>query len=181
MSPNQLPIRKQKAEQFNYYFNTVFTASNFIIPPPDKKPTPTNQLNHLINNPTDVYVSFIPLNTPKVLGPDDITPFLPKSCAVPLTLPLTYLLNTCLQSCSLRDEWKVHKIIPIPKGFDPSDVRNYRPISLLCIPSKILESLIYNKIIDFICPWISRQEFDFLSKCSCLSSYSHPIPTFLTE
>ena len=102
-------------------------------------------------------------------------PLLLKLGAATLTLPFTHLFNTCF--CSIPDEWKVYKIIPIPKGSNPADVQNYRPISLLCIMSKILESIIYNKIIDFVCPFISAHQFGFLSKRSCinqlLSSFSY--------
>jgi len=46
--------------------------------------------------------------------------------------------------------WRIHEITPLPKKGDLSCVNNYRPISLLCIISKILESIIYEKIISFI-------------------------------
>jgi len=49
-------------------------------------------------------------------------------------------------------EWKIHKICPIPKGGDRSNVCNYRPISLHCTTSKVLEKAVYNRIISFIRP-----------------------------
>ena len=55
------------------------------------------------------------------------------------------------------------------KGSDPFDVRNYRPISLLCILSKLLETIIYDKIIDFVIPQVSSQQFGFLRKRSCVN------------
>ena len=51
-----------------------------------------------------------------------------KTCANSLTTPLTHLLNTYLQNCSIPEEWKVHKIVP---GSDPSDVHNYRFFAFL--------------------------------------------------
>ena len=42
-------------------------------------------------------------------------------------------------------------------------------ISLLCISSKVLERIIYNKIIDFLRPKFSKQQFGFLKNRSCLS------------
>ena len=46
---------------------------------------------------------------------------------------------------------------------DASLVKNYRPISLLSNASKILEHLIYNKIIDHLAPWslITHHQFGF--------------------
>ena len=53
----------------------------------------------------------------------------------------------------------------------------YRPISLLCILSKVLESVIYNKIINFVWPKINNNQFGFLRNRSCLTqlltSYSN--------
>ena len=69
----------------------------------------------------------------------------------------------------MPDEWKIHKIITIPNNNNLSDVQNYRPISFLCILSKVLESTIYSKIADFIYPLLSANQFGFLPNCSCLS------------
>ncbi len=62
-----------------------------------------------------------------------------------------------------------HKITPIPKKGDLLEIINYRPISLLCILSKVLESIIYHKIIDFIRPKLSRHQFGFMKNKSCLT------------
>ena len=47
-------------------------------------------------------------------------------------------------------EWKCHSITPIHKSGDKSQVTNYRPISLLCIISKVLERLVYDHLNKFI-------------------------------
>ena len=57
----------------------------------------------------------------------------------------------------------------IYKKGDRTLVENYRPISLLCIISKVFESIIYDKIISFVRPFISTQQFGFLGNRSCLS------------
>ena len=48
--------------------------------------------------------------------------------------------------------WKLHKIVPVFKAGDPiaSSVQNYRPISRLSNISKVLEHLVYNKIISHV-------------------------------
>ncbi len=69
------------------------------------------------------------------------------------------LFTLCLSSSSsIPFEWKTHKITPIPKKGDLLEIINF---SLLCILSKVLESIIYHKIIDFIRPKLSRHQFGF--------------------
>ena len=50
------------------------------------------------------------------------------------------LFNKIISTSDIPQEWKMHKIIPILKKDDKLNVANYRPISLLCIPEKVLET-----------------------------------------
>ena len=74
-----------------------------------------------------------------------------------------------LALCHIPQEWKVHRIRPILKSGDKLLVSYYRPISLLCVTSKVLEKLVYNKIIDFVTPKLSKNQFGFSKGKSCLS------------
>ena len=47
-------------------------------------------------------------------------------------------------------------------------VNNYCPISLLCNTSKILEQLIYNKVIHYISSFFTPQQFGFLKSRSTI-------------
>ena len=99
------------------------------------------------------------------MGVDGISPRVLKGCATALLEPLTYLFQLCLNSSSIPDEWKIHKIKPLPKKGDLTLPCNYRPISLLCIVSKIMESIVYKKIIDFM---VNKKQFGFLAGRSCV-------------
>ena len=55
-----------------------------------------------------------------------------------------------------------HIIIPVFKSGEKNLVSNYRPISLLCNVSKVLEKLVYDKIINFITESISLVQFGVL-------------------
>ena len=48
------------------------------------------------------------------------------------------------------------------KSGDKTSANNYRPISLLCITSKVLEQLIYDKIYSHISNFISNSQFGFI-------------------
>ena len=60
----------------------------------------------------------------------------------------------------------IHSICPIYKSGDKSKIKNYRPISLLCIVSKVFESLVFAKIKDFVTNSISSNQYGFLSNRS---------------
>ena len=100
------------------------------------------------------------------MGIDGIGPKILKRCALALYKPLHHLFLLSLSQHSLPSDWRVHLIIPVFKSGDKSSVRNYRPLSLLCSVSKILEKLIYDKIIPFISTSISSCQFGFRPKHS---------------
>ena len=76
--------------------------------------------------------------------------------------PLLYLFSQCLAHHTIPSEWRIHSITSIHKSGDRDNISNYRPISLLSCTSKILERIIYNKIINFITNSVSNHQFGFL-------------------
>ena len=68
LNSEPVPDAQQKAELFNCYFNSVFTSSDFVLPPPNQHPTPNNQLNHITIDPSDVHQALLALNTTKAHG-----------------------------------------------------------------------------------------------------------------
>ena len=160
---------RQMAEIFKEYFHSTFTSSDFILPPTSQLPTPLVQLNNIQIDRSDVYEALSNLDKTKAVGCDSIHPSILKTCATTLLEPIFHLFTLCLRTSSIPLEWKLHKIKPIPKKGNLLAVNNYRPISLLCILSKMLESIIFNKIINFIQPQLSKSQFGFLRNRSCLS------------
>ena len=78
---------------------------------------------------------------------------------------LTLLFNHFLAMGKIQSEWKVGKVIPIPKGKHLQLPSNYRPIMLLPIVSKIFKRHIFNILRDFIqnqCP-LSPNQWGFCS------------------
>ena len=81
------------------------------------------------------------LDPSKATGPDKISARMLKATAYSIAPSLTKLFNLSIKVGKLPSSWKLSNIIvPIPKGGDPSSTSNYRPISLLCIISKCLET-----------------------------------------
>ena len=62
---------------------------------------------------------------------------------------ITFLFNLCLRLNIFPDDWKIASIVPLPKEGDLSQCTNYRPISLLPLPGKLLEHIIHNRTVTF--------------------------------
>ena len=149
-----------KAALFNQYFHSVFTTSSSTLP--DMGYPSIDSLQLIDISETEVYNALISLDPNKALGIDGIGPKILKNCSESLFQPLCHLFNLSLSSSIIPIEWKIHRIIPIFKSGDRSSISNYRPISLLCNVSKVLEHIISNKIINHITTMISPNQFGFL-------------------
>ena len=67
-----------------------------------------------------------------------------------LAVELTHLINESIRTSSFPDTWAVGSITPILKEGDPLDPGNWRPISILPLPSKLLERAIHYQIISHL-------------------------------
>ena len=101
------------------------------------------------------------MNPTKAMGIDGIAPKVLKSCALALNQPIHHLFVLGLSQHYLPKEWRLHLITPIYKSGNKSSVKNYRLISLLCIKSKILERIAFEKIISFVSNHIFSCQFGF--------------------
>ena len=155
-----------KATLFNQYFHSVFTTDSSTVA--DMGDAPTELLQSINITETDVYDALTSLDPNKALGIDGIGPKILMNCAESVFRPLCHLFNLSLSSSAIPNEWKIHRIVPIFKSGDRSSISNYRPISLLCNVSKVLEHIIFNKIIHHITISISPTQFGFLQRRSTI-------------
>ena len=67
-----------------------------------------------------------------------------------LIVQLTHLFNCSLGTNIFPSSWKLGKVIPIPKTKDRQYASNWRPISLLSLPGKLLEKLVHRQLLIFL-------------------------------
>ena len=70
-----------------------------------------------------------------------------------LVHPLCYIMNTSIETGTFPDLWKHAKVHPIFKSGDAADMNNYRPISILTILSKLLESHVHDTFYSYLCSY----------------------------
>lgn len=77
---------------------------------------------------------------------DGITTNLIKSMKDIISIPLTKIINHCISSNCFPDNLKVAKVLPLYKKDNPSDINNYKPISILAAFSKIFKKVLAAQI-----------------------------------
>ena len=85
----------------------------------------------------------------KASGIDKLSSNICKDAFLVLSHQLTYMFNCSLNSALFPDKWKVAKVISLFKGGDRENVGNYRPVSLLPLPGKLLERIVHKRITEF--------------------------------
>ena len=83
------------------------------------------------------------------VGIDGISTILLKCIAPSIIKPLTLITNQIMKTGIFPNKLKLAKVIPIYKKDDPTQVTNYRPISLLPVLSKVIEKTIAKQLSGY--------------------------------
>ena len=141
---------KEKAELFNHFFanQCSLLSNNSVLP--TNLPQLTKKCPDLIHFPrSDIAKIIIHLDPNKAHGHDMLSIRMIKLCGNSICKPLSIIFNDCLNKGKFSHEWKKAKVLPGHKKGNKQSLKNYRPISLLPICSKIFEHLIYNEMFTF--------------------------------
>ena len=70
------------------------------------------------------------------------------------TSPILLIINTSIDKEIFRESWKVVGVCPIPKIDNPITVKDFWPISILSVLSKIYKKVILSQLLNYIerCP-----------------------------
>ena len=92
-------------------------------------------------------------------GKDCVTEKPIKIVSDVVVTPITHLAILSFLQGVFPQDLKIALICPIYKANDPMVFRNYRPIALLSLFSKILKRLMYNRLLEFL------NKDNILNKC----------------
>ena len=100
--------------------------------------------------PSDVLLIANKLKLKSSYGHDDISTTLLKQTLDDITQPIKYTINRSFNTGIAPNEMTIAKVILIYKSSDPSLLNNYRPVSLLTAFFKLIENIMFNKLISFL-------------------------------
>ena len=127
------------------------------------------KLHNISVTPKMVKKVIMNLDLSKASGPDCIPVVVLKNCEPELSYILAELFNKCLKESCFPDCWKVSSVVPVFKNVgERSTAKNYRPVSLLSVVSKVFEKLVNNRIVDHLekSDLFSDFQYDFRSSQS---------------
>lgn len=112
----------------------------------------------------DEYYLILSKGTSTAPGYDHVTKNILRKLNPPSHEYIIKILNYCLMNQYFPEDWKSSIIICVPKKeASLSDPSNYRPISLLPVIGKILETHIKNKLLEVMSHKIPNYQFGFQS------------------
>lgn len=109
------------------------------------------------------------LKTSSSFGVDNVTSTLLKNTKNYIEIYLFKIFVQSLASGVLPEEWKIGKVIPLHKQGDKQSPLNYRPISLISTPCKILEHIIFTHLVNYLDSnsFFSPSQHGFRKSLSC--------------
>ena len=112
------------------------------------------------------------LKNGKAAGPDRVPTKIVKDVGDLVSKPLSMVFNSSLEKGIFPDIWKLARVTPIFKSGSKKDVKNYRPISVISIFSRMLERIVHDQIFDFLLEnnVITKNQSAFRKRYSTITS-----------
>ena len=157
----------EKAEEFNGQFTDVFSKNEHTQVPLLDRTAPF--MNDIAVSKDGVIKLLKGLNPSKALGPDELHPRVLKELATELGPVLAHLFQQSIDTGEIPKEWSLANICPLFKKSDRSLACNYRPVSLTCVPCKLLEHIVCSNIMAHLDEYklLSDRQHAFRKGHSC--------------
>lgn len=148
---------------------------------PDKNHSISNTDNLIDNIDDNIQINLIELQSVvnnfsnnKAPGIDEITADIIKNLPLNITCKLLSLYNGLIRIKYLPKIWKIGKVIPIPKPGSNKNksAKDFRPITLLSLLSKIFEKILINRIelSLYVNKQIDDRQFGFCKQKSTIDA-----------
>lgn len=162
-------------QKFADMFKSVFTVDNGCLPQVTGQPVPPQ--DDIEVSEAGLLTQLQSLNHCKGAGPDKLSPGILKCFAPHIAPSLTHIFSHSINTGCVPDDWRKANVVPVYKKGDRKDALNYRPISLTCISSKLIEHIIAHQMRLFLDNnnLLSVCQHGFRKKHSCESQLIHTL------
>ena len=160
------PLIRLIVNKFNDYFVNIGPTLAKSIPNVNKTPSEymTNKRIHslFLSLVTESEINVILMSLKdSAPGYDGLKLGPLKIIMSQLTKPLVYICNMSLQEGLFPQELKRANVVPLYKKENSIIFTNYRPVSLLCILSKVFERIMYDRVIGYLEEYRILFEYQF--------------------
>ena len=117
----------------------------------------------------DVIRAISKLKNKSTPDPDNLCAFFIKICAFFIFKPLVTLINQSIRNGIIPFIWEKTFITPVFKAENSQDLSNYRRISIMGSISKVLETIMSEKITDKVIQHIINEQHGFVKGRSTIT------------
>ena len=98
----------------------------------------------------NVVFYFRKLGIRRATGVDELSVRLLRSLENAIVEPFVQTINTSIRTSCFPDQWKLARVLSLHKSGSKTCIDNYRPVSILCVLSKVLKKHIYEHFYRFL-------------------------------
>ena len=140
----------------NDYFCTI--AEKLIGPADEIQPlhahsrenTDTPTMTSITISQKEIEEKICKLKVKKATGPNGVSARLLKYAGMSIAPSLTSVFKQSVEACNPPDQWKIARVSAAFKKGREEDRTCYRPLSMLSIPSKLMESCVASNITNHV-------------------------------
>jgi hypothetical protein len=161
---------KEAADAINNLFCRAYSEkiSDFEIPEDDDWCP--------LSDPHEIFQMLNNLPLKKATGSDNVPNRFYKLASPFIAEPLCHIINTSIIEREVPTIFKECLVAPVPKSFPPK-IDNLRPITLLSVPSKLLEQCILKDLKHFFISLSPQTQFAYKPKsdttCALITLHNH--------
>jgi hypothetical protein len=159
----------EKTEELNRFFKSVFTIEDLNnIPYINDRSSGKSILEVQFNEQITMKL-LENLNVTKSCGPDFLHPRVLKEVKNAICLPLTLLFHQSFEEEETPIDWKTANVKALFKKGERNQAGNYRPVSLTCVPCKLMEKVVRDQLVKHMTEnnLFSNSQYGFRTLRSC--------------
>ena len=116
-------------------------------------------MNNITTNTDEVVKLCHSIESHKSSSIETLSSRLIKDAFLAIPEIITGCFNLSFSQGMFPEKWKVARIVPLFKSGDHTDVNNYRPVSLVPLPGKLIEKIIHTRLFSYL------ELYDLLNQC----------------